>query len=643
MRMDYDSRINKILDSNKDEFKKMVALMNALRKELSKFDYDGDHRKLSHFLITINEMRPRLAARHQKIVDAEIVKLHKIVRDLITDRPRYIDKSNPNFIELKTIIDNLEGMNLSYMYNYIDMYDGDAYNLIRYLLFNDKNLFFVKYALEKYPHFINVRDKSGNCIISEVVDKYIKAIDTYTKTDLKVDDDLFFYDQVLEIMLNTSKIDYPKNVMVQSLKKISKFLDKCDCSNMSSEAKSKLIFWTNELKDRIECIRRDETLSHLSYKTDITIGFNEAILSEARRFNVDDVRSEYEKREYIRDEYIITVDGDQAEEIDDGLSVRKLSNGNYLLGVHISDPSGYVSKNSILYDEAYRRTTSIYSPLERTSSMFPENYAKDYMSLIEGENRFGTSYYLEITPDGEILLDRCIFKKSIINVNRSLTYDNFNTLAQTGSEDERLNETINLLQEVTNALGKRICFDDNYRIANRETTNASGTNVTGSSNSEKIIEYAMLAANSTVASYAARHGIPFIYRGHELSREYLEKIDYFDRKFRENPTGENYNVFVKLLKETYPTAFYTTDKNIGHMGIGIPHYSHVTSPLRRFADCLANEALDLFYFNHTTDEKTINDFEERLKEGCRHINAKKKTIDYFTERYVNAKSDNDDK
>jgi len=638
MRMDYDLRIKRILDSNKDEYKKTITLINTLRKELSKFDYSGDFRGLSHFLLRINELRPRLSASKQKIINAEIVRLHRRVKDLITDRPGYIDKNDANFMELKHIIGNLEGMNISYMYAYVNRYDGDAYNLIHYLLFEEKNLFFVKYALDKYPHFVNARDKDGNCIILEVVDKYIEAIDNYTKDGiLKFNDDLFFYDQVLESLLSSCKIDYNAVLENKSLAKVEKFLKRIDQSKYTGEVKAKFIFWINELREKLEKVKYEETLSHLSYKTDVTIDFHESVLSEARRFNVKNLRSEFDRRVGNNDEYIITIDGDQAEEIDDGLSVKRLENGNYLLGVHISDPSGYISKNSILYEEANRRTTSIYSPLERTSSMFPDNYAKDYMSLVEGKNRLATSYYLEITPYGEILLDRCVFKKTIVNVNRGMSYDEFNNLANSGSKDKRLDETIENLQEVCNALRKRIIMDENYRIANRETINTSGTNVIGSSSSESIVEYAMIATNSAVASYAAKKGIPFIYRGHETNKDYLAKIDYFDQKFRANPTEENYDVFVKLLKDTYPSAFYTTDSRIRHMGIGVPHYSHITSPLRRFADCLANEALNLIYFDKVDDDKVIYELEDRLKEGCRYINEKKTSIDYFTSRYVKVK------
>ncbi len=637
MHMDYDQRISKINGNNRDEYKKTLSLINALRKELNGFNYEGDYRNLSHFLIKINELRPSLNSRKQKVIDVEIVKLHKMVRDLITSRPNYITKRDSNFLELKTIIDNLEGMNLSYMYHYIDQYDGDAYNLIRYLLFEEKNLFFVKYALERYPHFMNIRDGEGNGIIFEVVDKYLQAINDYIASDLNYSDDLFFFDQVLEIVINSEKMDYSLEMTRCCLKKIDDFLNDFDYSKLNGEKKNKLIFWANELKNKLEGKEKEETLGHLSYKTDITIDFNEAILSESKRFDIDSLQREYKKRRLIEDEYIITVDGDEAEEIDDGLSACKLENGNYLLGVHISDPFGYLNKNSILYDEAYRRTTSIYSPLERTSSMFPENYAKDYMSLTENKNRFATSYYLEITPTGEILMDSCRFEKTVAKVDKSLTYEKFNELVQRGSSDSRLEQTIGILQEICDVLSKRIVMDERYRIANRETLNTSGTNIIGNGNGEKIIEYAMIAANSTVANYAAMKGIPFIYRGHELSREYLEKIDYFSNLFEENPTTENYDVFVKLLKGTYPTAFYTTDQNIKHMGIGIPHYCHLTSPLRRFADCLANEALEMFYFNTPPDDKKVYDFEERLKEGCRHINEKRKTIDYFTKRYINAK------
>ena len=637
-KMDYETRIKKILTSNKDDFKKVVSLLNALKKELLKFDYGGDYQNLSCFLTNINILFSKMGECKQKIVNSEIVYLHKQVKELIKNRPIYIKKDNPNFVELKNIINNLEGINISYMYSYVEKYDGNAYNLIRYLVFDEKNLMFVKYAFDKYPHLVNVRDKKGNCILLEVVDKYIEAIDKYTKKGiLKFNDDLFYFDEVLEDLLFSIKIDYGKDLQTSALEKVDLFLNQLDQTKYEGEVKAKLVFWINELKEKLEKSSYEETLTHLSYKTDVSINFHESVLSESRRFNVRTLKNEFEKRVGNQNEYIITIDGEGAEEIDDGLSVKKLDNGNYLLGVHISDPSGYVNKSSLLYEEAYRRTTSIYSPLEKSSSMFPENYAKDYMSLIQGQNRLATSYYLEITPYGEILLDRCVFKKTIVNVNKNLNYDDFNSLSKTGTSDERLNNTIEGLLDIMNLLSKRIVMDENYRIASRESSNVSGTNIIGNSNSEKLVEYAMLAVNSTVASYAAKNGIPFIYRGHEPNKDYLAKIEYFDKKFRENPTSENYEVFVKLLRDTYPMAFYTTDSSIKHMGVGVEHYSHITSPLRRFADCLAMEALNLMYFNKVYDNKDVYKLEERLKEGCRYINEKKTSIDYFTSRYVKVK------
>lgn len=638
MRLDYKSRIDRIDLSNKDEFKKVMSLIKTLRRELESFTYAGDFTDLSLFLEKINEIRPHLEQKKQKNVNAEITKLHSMVRELIATRPSYIQKDDMNFLELKLIIDNLEGMNLSYMYDYVDKYDGDAYSLIRYLLFEEKDLFFVNYALEKYPHIVNLHDNKGNCFILEVVDKYIDAINNYTKDGvLKYNDDLFYYDQVLENLLNSMKIDYSSFVEEVSLNKVKNFLDTFDYSKITPDVKAKLVFWVNELKDKLERRKVEENLSHLSYKTDITISFSEPVLSEVRRFSLQDLKVEYEKREFLKNEFIVTMDGEGAEEIDDGLSVTRLSNGNYLLGVHIADPLAYIKKDNIIYEEAERRTTSIYSPLEQTSLMFPEEYGKDYMSLVPMKNRFGRSYYLEITPYGEVLLDKFVAKKTVIKVNHGVTYDEFNELAQTGSSDRRLDETIKNLREVCDCLSKKIIIDSNYRIANRDSTNASGTNITGNSMSEKIVEFAMLVTGETYANYAEKHGIPILYRGHMLSEEYLAKINYFEQKLKEESSNRNYDVFVKMLKETYPKAFYTTDSNIGHMGLGVRHYAHVTSPLRRFADCLNNEAFDLFYFNKEFKDRDVYQFEKRLKEGCRYINEKKTAIDYFTSRYVKVK------
>lgn len=635
MGIDYEVKIKKIEESNKDNYKKVKSYLGSLRHELSKFSFDGDFTDLSLFLVKVKELIPSLTENQQQLVDAEIEALHKKVRDLITTRPDYVDKSNSNFIELKAIIDNLEGLNLSYMYNYIDYYDGNAYNLVRYLLFEEKNLAFVKYALNKYPHFINARKEDSDCIISDVVDRYIEAIDKYTKYGvLNFQADLFFYDQVLEVLLDSKKIYYSKDLQINVMKKVSDFLNGLDPKKYNGEIKAKLIFWCNELQDKLEKLNVKETISHLSYKTDITLDFHESVLSEARRFNPKRLKPEVDGRSRTKDEYIITIDGEKAEEIDDGLSVRRLPNGNYLLGVHITDPTGYISKNSILYDEAYRRTSSIYLPGLKGGSMFPDSYSKNYMSLMQGKSRLATSYYLEVTTDGEILLDRCEFKKTIVNVNKKMSYNSFNLLSNVGSDDKRLNDTIEGLHEVCNCLSKRMIMDEKYRIANREYSNPSGTNILGSSMGEKVVEKAMLAVNSTVAHYAAKSGFPFIYRAHELDQEYLAKIDYFDKKFRENPTSDNYEVFVKMLKDTYPKSFYTTDSSKGHVGNGVAHYSHLTSPLRRFADCLATEALNMFYFQDSIDDKDVYEFEDRLNEGCRYLNERKTAIDYFAKRYI---------
>ena len=152
MKLDYETRIRKIEESNKDEYKKAMAILNSLKRELSSFSYDGDFSGLSKFIEKISRIMPKINDKKLDNFNNEIVKLHRNVRELILKRPEYVEKTNPNFLELKHIIDNLEGMNISYMYNYIDQYDGNARNLVRYLLFEEKNLSFVKYAMQKYPH-----------------------------------------------------------------------------------------------------------------------------------------------------------------------------------------------------------------------------------------------------------------------------------------------------------------------------------------------------------------------------------------------------------------------------------------------------------------------------------------------------------
>lgn len=640
MRINCTEEIKHIISSKYDDLTTIMALLHSLKRKLSSYSYQYNYLGFNAYMKMVNAIyhHAKLSDEDKKTINNEVKKLHQIVKLLLEKRPHGLSDDNRNYLELKNLIDVLEGMDMAYIYSFIDNNKGSAYDLLTYLLFEEKSFFFIKYAFEKYPYFVNLKGPNGNCLIIDVTNKYLEAIDHYTQNNyLSFTADLFFYDDVLELLLASPKLNYSNQMKKNLLFKVSSFLDKSLSTITNYDVKSKMVFWINELKNKLEFRAITENVETLSYKTGIKVDFNPAIKSEVERFSTDTLISEKKRRFDTKNEYIITIDGDEAEEIDDGLSIKKLENGNFLLGVHIADPLGYLKKGSIIYDEAGLRTTSIYSLLESTCPMFPAAYSKNIMSLTEGYDRFATSYYLEISPDGEIILDNCQFKKTIVNVQRRLTYSSFNGLIRTGADCEQLDHSINAFQEVAACLAKHFVIDDNYRIAAREEQNTSATNATGNSTAEQLVSLASLACNATVANYMANQGLPFVYRGHELSKEYLEKVDAFERRFQTNPTNENYNLLVKILKNTYPQAFYTTDKNIGHKGLGLKHYSHTTSPLRRFADCLNTEALNRFYFRTDYDDATIYQYEEYLTQKSNYINEKKVAIDYFATHYEKIK------
>lgn len=258
------------------------------------------------------------------------------------------------------------------------------------------------------------------------------------------------------------------------------------------------------------------------YEQGIPFTFSPSVLSE-----VDNVPSsvsdlDMENRRDLRDEVIFTIDGDDTKDIDDAISIKKLSNGNYLLGVHIADVSHYVLENSALDLEARERATSVYMP-GVVNPMYPVELSNGICSLNPGVDRLALSCEMEIDGQGE-LINFDIFK-SVIHSRKQMTYKNVNKILE---EDivplgyEEFSDTIKLMNELSNILEKSrirrgmINFDipEVKIIVEDGKVSAIEKRIQGVG--ENLIENFMLAANECVATYVYNMGLNFIYRVHDF-------------------------------------------------------------------------------------------------------------------------------
>ena len=353
----------------------------------------------------------------------------------------------------------------------------------------------------------------------------------------------------------------------------------------------------------------------------------------------------------LRNEIIFTIDGDDTKDIDDAISIKKLNNGNYELGVHIADVSHYVKKDSELDKEAFKRGTSVYLA-DTVIPMLPHKLSNGICSLNPNEDRLALSCVMEIDSKGNTISSD-IFK-SIIRSRKQMTYKNVNKILEEGIIPEGYNEyvdSLNLMKELSSILRKNkisrgyIDFDiDESKIIVDEYGKAVDVKLRYRGIGENMIEDFMIASNEATASTIFYMDLPYIYRVHGTPNE--EKIDNF-LKFisvlgykvkgkcknitplvmqdilNQLKDKEEYKILSKICLRCMQKAVYDTN-NIGHFGLGSKIYCHETSPIRRYPDLMVHRLLKDYLFNHKLDNDYITYLEKELPIIAEHSSKKER-------------------
>lgn len=372
--------------------------------------------------------------------------------------------------------------------------------------------------------------------------------------------------------------------------------------------------------------------------------FPEAVLEESRKIDTD-IKGEIGKRRDLRDLPIITIDGDDAKDLDDAVYVEKLKNGNYRLIVSIADVSFYIPEGSPLDAEAYKRGNSVYL-VDRVLPMFPKEISNGICSLNPGEDKLTFTCELEIDPDGKVVSSDTY--KSVIKSAYRMTYNNVNKIIA-GDEwavkefapikDMVMNmlELSKIIREVKHKRGS-IDFDiPEIKLVLNENGKVEYIKNRDRGESEKIIEDFMIAANEAVAEKLFWLEIPTVYRTHEkpdLERirtlnETLSKFKYrihsldgiHPKQFQqivEDSKEKGVNLIVhKMILMALKQAKYTVE-NYGHFGLASSYYTHFTSPIRRYSDLTVHRILNSVLHGYPSKKTVIRNIEE-LPGVCAHI------------------------
>lgn len=367
--------------------------------------------------------------------------------------------------------------------------------------------------------------------------------------------------------------------------------------------------------------------------------FPEDVENEAEKIDRSINDSEIAKRRDMRNICTFTIDPKDAKDFDDALSIQKLDNGNYEIGVHIADVSHYVRPGTLLDDEAYDRATSVYL-VDRVVPMLPEVLSNDVCSLRPNEDKFTFSAVFEMDENAD--LANQWFGRTVIHSDRRFSYEEAQERIESGEGD--LSEEILTLDRLAKILRRErirngaITFDrSEVRFNLDENSEPIGVYFKVSKDSNHLIEEFMLLANRKVSEFISlnRRGEPtgntFIYRIHddpdptklEALRDFVSTFGYKmdlanSKKVADSLNqllhdvkgkGEE-NMIETLAMRSMSKAVYSTNP-IGHYGLGFDYYSHFTSPIRRYPDLIAHRLLQHYLDGGKSPNK--NDYEEKSK------------------------------
>ncbi len=400
----------------------------------------------------------------------------------------------------------------------------------------------------------------------------------------------------------------------------------------------------------------------IAMSKDFKAGFPKEVIEAAAALSAEIIASEISRRLDLRTKRTFTIDPDDAKDFDDAIHIERLENGNFEVGVHIADVSHYVRPGTPLDAEAYQRATSVYL-VDRVIPMLPEKLSNEACSLRPHEDKLTYSCLMEVSPTG--VVQHYDIRETVIHSHQRFTYAEAQALIENPEAEHELAADVRMAQELAKVLTTLRFGSGSVDFDKPEVQvilEASGTPIRIQRRprqaANRLIEEFMLLANRTVAAHLGKNrraDRPFVYRIHDLpNAEQINTLAEYVKVFGHelpltdgNVKPEDLNALLASVRglpeepiiqeaalRSMSKAIYSVD-NIGHFGLGFKHYTHFTSPIRRYPDLIVHRLLKAYGANKALSVGNLAkqcehcSFRERAAEEAERESVKLKQVEYM--------------
>ena len=492
-------------------------------------------------------------------------------------------------------------------------------NTLKKFIFEIKHYNYVDEIFKTFPELINFKTHNNKYILDDVMTKYIESISNDSNTF-----DIVYYEKIINLFISNEKFVITKDYQNNLINRLILVKHNLSNNDYSRRKNKRIRFYLNDIINSLSNIEVSETdfFSNINYRYGIQDIYN-CNYDKFKNKNFIDINNNVLD---LTNLYTFTVDNVGTKFYDDAFSLVKNESGNYELNVYISDVSKYVLINSRIDEIAYKKASTIYLP-NYILTMLPHSLTYDHCSLVKNNYRNVLAHRFVFSKNFDII--SFDINKAIIKVDDNFNYSNILDILNSNDIDKM--KTFSTMIDIASSLKRNNMYNSYYHIAKSMKRKYESSDLILPEKYENshtnFVDSFMILTNYFVADLFSNLDLPFIYRVNtsNVDLNIPDEINEL-KKLEESKTSKQ---IVECIKKLYKPSYYS-EYNLGHNGLNLSSYSHVTIPIRNYAS-LVSQRLEIDYLiNKNFSCKNIYYTEEMLHNIVSYLNDRI----FYNEEYV---------